>query len=109
MKGKWRIIQMPDYVPDYPDMMEPAYILFDGKGGGAFAFGCVIGAIYGAGDTKAHEVDFTWEGNDEMDEACGEGWAKKHTDGSLKGQICFHNGDEANFTATPRDNFSAAC
>jgi len=25
---------MPDYTPDYPDMMEPAYILFDGEGGG---------------------------------------------------------------------------
>ena len=30
MKGKWRIIEMPDYESDYPDMMEPAYILLDG-------------------------------------------------------------------------------
>lgn len=100
---------MPGYVPDYPDMMEPAYIQFNGKGGGEFAFGCVTGAIYGAGDASAHEVDFSWEGNDEMDEVCGEGWAKKHTDGSLEGQICFRNGDEANFTATPWAHFSAAC
>ena len=41
---------MPDYTSDYPDMVEPAYILFDGKGGGEFAFGCVTGAIHGAGD-----------------------------------------------------------
>ena len=43
MKGRWRIIQIPDYVSDYRDMMEPAYIFFDGKGGGEFAFGCVTG------------------------------------------------------------------
>src|SRR4026209_2120408 len=48
---------MPDYTPDFPDMVEPAYILFDGKGGGEFAFGCVTGAIRGAGDTDAVEFD----------------------------------------------------
>jgi len=39
MKGKWRIIKMPDYTSDFPDMIEPAYILFDGNGGGEFVFG----------------------------------------------------------------------
>jgi len=33
------------YISDYPDMVEPAFILFDGKGGGEFVFGCVTGAI----------------------------------------------------------------
>jgi hypothetical protein len=47
VKGKWRIVMMPDYTSDYPDMVEPAYILFDGKGGGEFAFGCVTGAFTG--------------------------------------------------------------
>ena len=42
---------MPDYTSDYPDTAEPAYILFDGKGGGEFAFGCVTGAIHGAGSS----------------------------------------------------------
>src|SRR6516165_7169835 len=74
MKGKWRIIKMPDYTSDYPDMVEPAYIRFDGKGGGEFAFGCVTGHIHGAGDGNA--IEFSWDGNDEMDEASGEGWAE---------------------------------
>src|SRR6516225_3895763 len=74
MKGKWRIIKMPDYTSDYPDMVEPAYIRFDGKGSGEFAFGCVTGHIHGAGDGNA--IEFSWDGNDEMDEACGEGWAE---------------------------------
>jgi hypothetical protein len=106
MKGKWRIVQMPDYVSDFPDMMEPAYILFDGKRG-EFAFGCVTGAVHGIdGDTNA--VKFSWYGNDEMDEASGSGWAKLQPDGSIKGQIRFHHGDKANFTARPWNASSTA-
>lgn len=30
---------MPDDEADFPDMMEPAYILFDSKGSRGFAFG----------------------------------------------------------------------
>ena len=41
--GKWRITKMPDYVEDYPDMVELAYILFEEGGAGEFAFGCVTG------------------------------------------------------------------
>jgi len=103
--GRWRIVQMPDYTDDYPDMMEPAYILF-GQEHGAFAFGCVTGHIFGRGDADA--VTFSWEGNDEMDQAAGDGWAKLQPDGSIKGQICFHNGDDANFVAQ-RETSSTAC
>ncbi len=109
MKGKWRILEMPDYASDYPDMMEPAYILFDGKGGGEFAFGCVTGAIAGAGDAAATAVDFTWNGNDEMDDASGDGWAELQSDGSITGQISFDRGDEANFIARPWKTSSTAC
>jgi hypothetical protein len=94
--GKWRIVEMPDYTEDYPDMMEPAYILFEATRG-EFAFGCVTGAFAGGGDHNA--VEFSWNGNAEMDEAFGEGWAELRPNGSLKGAICFHGGDEANFIA----------
>lgn len=107
MIGKWRIVEMPDYTPDYPDMMEPAYILFDGNGGGEFAFGCVTGGINGGSDTDI--IHFTWEGSDEMDEACGDGWAGLQPDGSLKGEICCHGGDEATFIARPWVTSSTAC
>jgi len=43
-----------------------------------------------------------------MDEAQGDGWAEIQRDGSLKGQICFHGGDEANFIAC-RWTTSTAC
>jgi hypothetical protein len=82
-------------------------ILFDGKGGGECAFGCITGAISAAGDGNA--IEFTWDGNDEMDEACGDGWAELQSDRSLKGQICFHGGDEASFTARMWKTSSTAC
>jgi hypothetical protein len=104
--GRWRIVEMPDYDDDFPDMMEPAYILFEDHGSGEFAFGCVTGQIFGGGDTDA--VQFSWTGNDEMDEAQGDGRAETQPDASLKGQICFHDGDEANFIAH-RETSSTAC
>lgn len=69
LAGKWRIVAMPDYVEDYPDMMEPAYILFEAGGSGEFAFGCVTGQIFGSAD--GDHIAFSWTGNDEMDEAQG--------------------------------------
>jgi hypothetical protein len=68
---------------------------------GEFAFGCVTGAI--VGDCKA--VEFAWGGNDEMDEACGDGWAELQPDGSIIGQICFHRGDEAKFHRASLEDF----
>ena len=106
LQGKWRIVEMPDYDDDFPDMMGPAYILF-GPAGGEFAFGCVTGAFAGGADSDA--VEFDWDGNDEMDEACGHGWAELQPDGSLAGEICFHGGDEITFTARPWATSSTAC
>jgi len=107
MKGKWRITKMPGYTSDYPNMVEAAYILLDGEGSGEFVFGCVTGAIYGAGNTD--NIEFTWAGNNEMDEASGDGWAELQPDSSLKGQIRFHDGDEADFIALPWTTSSTAC
>lgn len=106
IKGRWRIVEMLDYEASFLDMVEPAYILFDGEGGGEFAFGCVTGAIYRAAD--ADEVEFTWDGNDEMDPAAGDGWVELQPDGSLAGEIRFNGGDEATFTAH-RWTSSTAC
>ena len=104
--GKWRIVEMADYEDDYPDMMGPAYIRFCPTGG-EFAFGCVTGSFPGSTETNA--VAFDWDGNDEMDEACGDGWAKLQPDGSLTGDIRFLRGDEITFTAHPWATSSTAC
>ena len=99
LKGKWRIVETAEWDTDFLDMMEPAYILFDGKAGGEFAFGCVTGQLHCRG--TAVSADFTWQGNDEMDEASGDGSAELQQDGSLTGEIRFHNGDDSTFTARP--------
>jgi hypothetical protein len=106
LKGKWRIVEMPDYEAEYPDMMEPAYIFFNGQGSGEFAFGCVTGQIWGAGEGDV--VEFSWDGNDEMDQANGDGCAELQPDGSLQGEIRFHRGDEATFIAKPWGTSSTA-
>jgi hypothetical protein len=107
LNGRWRITETELWDRGFLDMMEPAYILFDGTSGGEFAFGCVTGQLH-CRDTK-EGADFTWQGNDEMDEACGDGWAELQADGSLSGEIRFHNGDDSTFIAHPWATSSTAC
>jgi hypothetical protein len=106
--GKWLIVEMPDFEADYPNMVEQAYILFDDNSGGEFAFGCCTGHIWAASSTEAQCIDFSWDGSDEMDEVNGDGFAELQPDGSLKGQICYQNGDDCNFVAK-RVTSSTAC
>ena len=106
LQGKCRIVELPGYETDYADMMEPAYILF-GSATGEFAFGCVTGSFPGGADTNA--VRFDWEGNDEMDEVRGDGWAQLDPDGFLSGEIRFHGGDEIPFIARPWPTSSTPC
>ncbi len=95
--GKWRIAEMELWDADFLDMLEPACIAFDAKGGGEFVFGAVRGDLdcrYGS-----DEVRFTWQGFDEMDPASGAGSAKLDQAGVLMGEIRFHRGDESTFKA----------
>ena len=43
-------------------------------------------------------VEWTWDGNDEMDPAQGRGWAVVRG-GELHGMIFFHGGDDSEFVA----------
>ena len=98
--GKWRIVELPGDADDYADMVEPAYILFE-DGRGEFAFGCVTGAFAG-GATRGSDraaIVFDGIGNDEMDAVCGSGSAEVQADGSLRGKIRVHCGDEIRFIA----------
>lgn len=106
LNGRWRIVEMELWDKDFLDLVEPAYILF-GDTGGEFAFGCITGAFPYASDSDA--IAFDWGGNDEMDEACGQGWAELQDDGSLVGEISSHNGDESGFTARRWPTSSTAC
>ena len=43
-------------------------------------------------------VEFSWDGNDEMDPAQGRGWAVLDGD-EIDGRIFFHQGDDSAFRA----------
>jgi hypothetical protein len=95
--GKWRIVEMELWDADFVDLVEPAFIAFDRQGRGEFVFGAVHGSLdcrYGR-----DSVDFTWQGFDEMDPVCGDGDAELEEDGSLVGEIRYHDGDESAFKA----------
>lgn len=99
MQGEWRIVEMEFWDKDFLDLMGPARIAIDANGQGAVSFGCVSGAFsaLGVGSSRVSR----WTGNDEMDEASGEISITLEPDGSLTGEISFHNGDESEFRAVP--------
>ena len=99
LKGTWRITGMPDFVADYPDMVEPACNLFEGEGSGEFAFGCCTGQIREASSTETTSISFAWSGNDGMEQVEGEGFAELQPDGSIHGEIEYRHGDEFEFFA----------
>ncbi|HHO56113.1 MAG TPA: hypothetical protein ENK21_06960 [Trueperaceae bacterium] len=96
--GQWRIVEMQEYDEKYVDAEVPAYINFDNDSGGEFQFGYVHGFMDCYFTQGGEMVDFSWEGNDEMDDAFGRGNATLK-DGKLYGTIFFHYGDSASFIA----------
>ena len=67
---------MPDFKANYPTLVEPASILFEHKGGGELAFGCCTARIWEASSTTKTSIDFSSDGNDEMTEVSGDGFAE---------------------------------
>ena len=43
--GTWWIVEADLWDCDYLDLVEPAYVTFEGHGHGRFAFGCVQGSL----------------------------------------------------------------
>lgn len=99
--GRWRITSMSAWDQDFIDEEEEGYFEFDGKGSGEFHFGYVHGQMDCRPATRDGEpaLEWTWDGNDEMDPAQGRGWAVVRGD-ELHGMIFFHGGDESEFRAT---------
>lgn len=99
--GQWRITEMELWDSDFLDMEVPAYIKIETNGSGEFQFGLVFGQLDGdiITDGDQERFDFTWEGNDECDEASGSGWLKLKSKNALTGQIKLHHGDRSGLTA----------
>jgi hypothetical protein len=68
---------------------------------GSFHFGAVQGQIDYRIEKigKSERLEFSWQGHDDMDEACGRGWAILK-DNHLEGRLYFFLGDDSWFKAT---------
>ena len=98
--GRWHIESMTEWDADFINAEVPGFIEFNPQGGGEFQFGYVHGRMDCRLTTRDGEpaVEWTWDGNDEMDPAQGRGWAVLRGD-ELHGMIFFHPGDDSGFVA----------
>ena len=79
--GRWRIVSMSAWEQSFIDEEEEGYIEFGDKDRGQFHFGYVHGQMDCRLTTRDGEpaVEWTWDGNDEMDPAQGAGRAVLHS------------------------------
>jgi hypothetical protein len=98
--GQWHIVEMEAWDQEYVNMEVPGHFTFHKDGSGHFQFGLVQGEmdcrVENTGGTS--RIEFTWEGQEELDSASGRGWAAIE-DEELKGRIFFHLGDDSAFRA----------
>ena len=107
--GRWRIVSMSAGVDDFLDEEVEAYIEFNDRDWGGFHFGNVQGHMDCRQTTRDGEpsVEWSWDGNAEMDAAQGRGWAVLRGE-ELHGMIFFHGGDDSEFVATRTKEKKAA-
>ena len=98
-EGIWHIYEMELWDADYFNMEVQAFIEIDAKGNGEFQFGLVCGDLDIDEIGGNGRMEFTWNGNDENDEASGSGWIELKDENTLEGKIKFHHGDNSKFEA----------
>jgi len=100
-EGTWHITEMEMWDEDYLNMEVQAYIRIRRDGSGDFQFGLVSGQIDGEVIKTADgdRFEFTWDGNDECDEASGSGWLEMESRNKLEGKIKIHHGDSSTLAA----------
>ena len=83
--GRRCIIEVNVWNNDFLDLVEGAHLTFEGVEGGEIAFGTLKGFVdvrYGVRDGAAC-AEFSWEGYDDKDPACGRGWVTRGTAGRV--------------------------
>jgi hypothetical protein len=98
--GKWLIVEMEAWDQEYVNTEIPGHFTFKKDGTGLFQFGLVQGEMHCCIET-AHgkdRIEFSWEGQDELDPENGRGWAVIENK-ELHGRIFFHQGDDSAFRA----------
>ncbi len=99
--GRWRLTWMSNWDNEFMDAESPAFIEFKPDGRGEFHFGYVHCGIDWRPEQRQSRPGcaFTFDGSDEMDPTRGRGWAVVQDDGTLKGHLYFHQGDDSGFLA----------
>jgi hypothetical protein len=99
--GRWRITWMEQWDQDFVDEEEEGYFEFDKQNLGQFHFGYVHGHMDYRLTTRDEKpaLEFSWEGNDEMDPVSGRGWVVADGD-RIEGELYIHGGDSSAFRAT---------
>ena len=99
--GYWRLVHMDEWDQAYLDLVEEAYIEFDDNGQGGFVFGVVKGWLDCRFSKYENQprVEFSWEGESELDPICGRGWAVLDSPKEISGQLFIHNSDDSYFEA----------
>jgi uncharacterized protein YndB with AHSA1/START domain len=98
--GTWSIVEMEAWDQEYVNMETPGHFTFKRDGTGHFQFGLVQGEMDCRIETvdNTERIEFSWEGQEEMDPASGRGWAVIENK-ELHGRIFFHLGDDSSFRA----------
>jgi len=98
--GTWSIVEMEAWGQEYIDMETPGHFTFNKDGMGHFQFGLVQGEMDCRVEIfdKGERLEFSWEGQDELDPASGRGWFVIENM-ELHGRIFFHQGDDSLFRA----------
>lgn len=86
---------------DALDLCGPAFIELAGRRSGSLGFIAVEGSVdWCPVDRHGRPAaEFSWEGFDEDTPASGRGWVVLEGDGSLRGHIFIHLGDDSGFRA----------
>lgn len=92
---------METWDEDYFNMEVQAYIRIEQDNLGCFQFGLVQGDIDGrvVNYSDGKRFEFTWEGHDECEHACGSGWVRLKEKNVLEGEFRFHLSDSSTFLA----------
>ena len=106
VRGRWRIVDMEPWDQENIDLVAPGFFHFEENFLGSLGFIAVQGGIdWRAAPRDGHPgVEFSWKGHDDGDPAGGRGWAAYAADGTLRGRIYFHLGDDSGFHAVRADD-----
>ncbi|MBK1717814.1 hypothetical protein [Thiocystis violacea] len=95
--GKWKITEMEQWDLHFIDEQGPGYFEFDANNHGSFMFGYVQGDMdfKESKGEKNPRIEYSWMGQDEMDEVGGRGDFEVISDDEIHGTIYFHEGDSS--------------